>query len=399
MMKFKEVILLKYGELILKGLNKSRFENQLLNDLAKKLKKVGSYKITKAQSTVYVFPQDDDAAEDIARAYEECKKVFGIVALCRACEVEKDMDAILATLPEYIKPKMEKSRTFKVETTRSDKHFPLQSPEISKLCGGAILSRFPHLKVDVENPDVVVRVEIRDFGAYLHCGTEDGAGGMPKGSAGKALLLLSGGIDSPVAGFLTAKRGVTVDAVHFESYPYTSEQAREKVVELANIMCDYMGGMYLNVISVTHIQEEIRDKCREEYFTLILRRFMMRLAQRLALKYDDKGIITGESIGQVASQTHGAMAGPNAGLDKVPAYRPLIAMDIEEIIKISRKIGTYDTSILPYEDCCTVFTPRHPVTNPILENIEKEEQKLDVEALVEEALAGTVKYILGDYQR
>ena len=399
MMKFKEVILLKYGELILKGLNKSRFENQLLNDLAKKIKKVGEYKITKAQSTVYVFPQDEDAADDIGKAYEECKKVFGIVALCRACEVEKDMDVILKTLPEYIKPKMEKSRTFKVETKRSDKHFPLQSPEISKLCGGAILSRFPHLKVDVENPDVVVRVEIRDFGAYLHCGTEDGAGGMPKGSAGKALLLLSGGIDSPVAGFLTAKRGVTVDAVHFESYPYTSEQAREKVIELANIMCDYMGGMYLNVISVTHIQEEIRDKCREEYFTLILRRFMMRLAQRLALKYDDKGIITGESIGQVASQTLGAMAVTNAVLDKVPAYRPLIAMDKEEIIKISRKIGTYDTSILPYEDCCTVFTPRHPVTNPILENIEKEEQKLDIEALVEEAIEGTVKYILGDYQR
>ena len=180
MTDFNEVILLKYGELILKGLNKSRFENQLLNDLAKKIKKVGEYKITKAQSTVYVFPQDEDAAEDIGKAYEECKKVFGIVALCRACEVEKDMDVILKTLPEYIKPKMEKSRTFKVETKRSDKHFPLQSPEISKLCGGAILSRFPHLKVDVENPDVVVRVEIRDFGAYLHCGTEDGAGGMPK---------------------------------------------------------------------------------------------------------------------------------------------------------------------------------------------------------------------------
>ena len=399
MMKFKEVILLKYGELILKGLNKSRFENQLLSDLAKKLKKVGSYKISKAQSTVYVIPEDEESAEDIGVAYAECKKVFGIVALCRACEVEKDMDVILRTLPEYIKPRMEKVRTFKVETKRADKHFPLASPEISKLCGGAILSRFPHLKVDVENPDVVVRVEIRDFGAYLHCGTEEGAGGMPKGSAGKALLLLSGGIDSPVAGFLTAKRGVTVDAVHFESYPYTSEQAREKVIDLANIMTDYLGGMYLNVISVTHIQEEIRDKCREEYFTLILRRFMMRLAERVALKYDDKGIITGESIGQVASQTLGAMAVTNAVLTKVPAYRPLIAMDKEEIIKISRKIGTYDTSILPFEDCCTVFTPRHPVTNPILENIEKEEKKLDVEALIEEALEGTVKYVLGDYKR
>lgn len=396
MMKLKEVILLKYGELILKGLNKSKFEAQMINDLAKKLRKVGDYKISKAQSTVYVFPQDEEAEDCISEAYAECKKVFGIAALCRACEVEKDMEKILKILPDYIAPTMEKCRTFKVESKRSDKHFPLSSPEISRECGGAILSRFHHLKVDVENPDVVVRVEIRDFGAYIHCGTEDGAGGMPKGSAGKALLLLSGGIDSPVAGYMTAKRGVTVDAVHFESYPYTSEQAREKVLDLARIMCDYCGGMFVNVISVTHIQEEIRDKCREEYFTLILRRFMMRLAEKLCQKYGDKGIITGESIGQVASQTLGAMAVTNAAINEVPVYRPLIAMDKEEIIKISRKIGTYDTSILPYEDCCTVFTPRHPVTNPILENIEAEEAKLDVEGLVEEAFAGTVKYVIGE---
>ncbi len=394
MKKFKEVILLKYGELILKGLNKAKFEDQMLADIRRKLKPVGDYRVTKAQSTVYVFPNDEDAADSIEAAYAECKKVFGVAALCRACEVEKDMDVILKTLPDYIAPVMEKCRTFKVESKRSDKHFPLGSPEISRECGGAILARFHHLKVDVENPDVVVRVEIRDFGAYIHCGTEEGAGGMPKGSAGKALLLLSGGIDSPVAGFMTAKRGVTIDAVHFESYPYTSEQAREKVLDLARIMCDYCGSMYVNVISVTHIQEEIRDKCREEYFTLILRRFMMRLAEKLCLKYGDKGIITGESIGQVASQTLGAMAVTNAVLREIPAYRPLIAMDKEEIIKISRKIGTYDTSILPYEDCCTVFTPRHPVTNPVLENIEAEEAKLDVEGLVEEAFAGTVKYTI-----
>lgn len=394
MKEFKEVILLKYGELILKGLNKSKFEGQMINDLSKKLKKVGDYKITKAQSTVYVVPDNLDTAENIGKAYDECKKLFGISALCRACEVEKNMSSIIEALPEYTASKLKHCSTFKVETKRSDKKFPLSSPEISSECGAVLLSKFDNLKVDVENPDVVVRVEIRDFGAYIHCGTEEGAGGMPKGSAGKALLLLSGGIDSPVAGYMTAKRGVTVDAVHFESYPYTSEQAREKVIDLAKTLTDYTGNMYLNVVSVTHIQEEIRDKCREEYFTLILRRFMMRIAERIALKYGDKGIITGESIGQVASQTLGAMAVTNAVLKEIPAYRPLIALDKEEIIKIARKIGTYDTSILPYEDCCTVFTPKHPTTNPILENIEKEEEKLDIEALIDEALNSTVKYCL-----
>ncbi len=394
MTNFKEVILLKYGELILKGLNKSKFEGQMIADISRKLKKVGSFKITKAQSTVYVSPNDEDSAESIGRAFEECKKVFGVAALCRACEVDKDINKILEVVPVYTEAMLRKSRTFKVETKRSDKHFPLNSPQISAECGGALLSRFPHLKVDVENPDVIVRVEIRDFGAYIHCGTEDGAGGMPKGSAGKALLLLSGGIDSPVAGYLTAKRGVTIDAVHFESYPYTSEQAREKVIDLAKIMSDYCGTIYLNVISVTKIQEAIRDNCREEYFTLILRRFMMRLAEKLAIRYADKGIITGESIGQVASQTLGAMAVTNAVLKEIPAYRPLIAMDKEEIVKISRKIGTFETSILPFEDCCTVFTPRHPVTNPVLENIEKEEEKLDIDALVNEAFEERVKYTI-----
>lgn len=393
-MRFNEVILLKYGELILKGLNKARFEGQLLHDLSTKLNKVGSYRILKAQSTVYVKPEDERSLDNIGKAYEECKKVFGIIALCRACEVEKDFEKIKAVLPEYTAARLKKARTFKVESKRSDKTFPLTSPEISAECGGVLLDKFHHLRVNVEEPDVVVRVEVRDFGAYIHCGTEDGAGGMPKGSSGKALLLLSGGIDSPVAGYMTAKRGVTVDAVHFESYPYTSEQAREKVIELAKIMSDYCGQIYLNVISVTHIQEAIRDNCREEYFTLILRRFMMRIAERLALRYSDKGIITGESIGQVASQTLGAMAVTNAVLKELPAYRPLIALDKEEIVKIARKIGTFETSILPYEDCCTVFTPRHPVTNPELCKIEAEEQKLDIEALITEAMESRVKYTI-----
>ncbi len=394
MAQLNEVILLKYGELILKGLNKSKFEGQMLTDISRKLKKIGNYAVRKAQSTVYITPLDDIAMDNLDDAFDACSKVFGIAALCKACETEKDLCKILEIVPEYIKTKISKAKTFKVESKRADKNFPLTSPEISRECGSAILSRFPNLRVDVDNPDVTVRVEIRDFGAYIHCGTQDGAGGMPANSAGKALLLLSGGIDSPVAGYLTAKRGVNIDAVHFESYPYTSEQAREKVIELAEIMSQYCGKIYLNVISVTKIQEAIRDKCREEYFTLILRRFMMRLAEKLALKYDDKGIITGESIGQVASQTLGAMMVTNAVLTKVPAFRPLIALDKEEIVKISRKIGTFDTSILPYEDCCTVFTPRHPVTNPVLAKIEAEEQKLDVEALVDEAFASTKKYII-----
>lgn len=392
MSRFNEVILLKYGELILKGLNKAKFENQMLRDLSAKLRDVGDYKIKKAQSTVYVLPNDENAKDNIDIAYSECKKVFGIAALCKACEVEKDFDKILKILPEYIADRMNKVRTFKVEAKRADKDFPKNSPEISRECGGVILSQFHHLKVDVENPDIIVRVEIRDFAAYIHCGTEEGAGGMPKGSAGKALLLLSGGIDSPVAGYLTAKRGVTIDALHFESYPYTSDMAREKVIDLAKIMSDYCGNFTLNVISVTKIQEEIRDKCREEYFTLILRRFMMRLAQKLALTYGSKGIVTGESIGQVASQTLGAMLVTNAVVTDIPVYRPLVTMDKEEIIKISRKIGTFDTSILPYEDCCTVFTPRHPVTNPVLSKIEQEEAKLNVEQLVNEAFEGRTKY-------
>lgn len=392
MIRFNEVILLKYGELILKGLNKAKFENQMLRDLRSKLSKIADFTIKKAQSTVYVLPNDENARDCIDEAYNECKKVFGIAALCKACEAPKDFDKILEILPEYITPIMNKVRTFKVEAKRSDKDFPKNSPEISRECGGVILSKFHHLKVDVENPDVVVRVEVRDFAAYIHCGTDEGAGGMPKGSAGKALLLLSGGIDSPVAGYLTAKRGVTIDALHFESYPYTSDMAREKVIDLAKIMSDYCGNFTLNVISVTKIQEEIRDKCREEYFTLILRRFMMRLAEKLALTYDSKGIITGESIGQVASQTLCAMLVTNAVVTEVPIYRPLVTMDKEEIIKISRKIGTFDTSILPYEDCCTVFTPRHPVTTPVLSKIEQEEAKLDVEALVNEAFESRTKY-------
>lgn len=381
---FNEVILLKYGELILKGLNKSYFENQLLKDAEEKMKHVGNFEVKRAQSTIYISPLTE--SEDMDKAFEAALRIFGIAAVCRAACVEKNMEVIEEALPLYLSEVLQKAKTFKVEAKRSDKSFPLKSPEISAECGGAILSVYPHLKVDVNNPDVTVRVEIRDFGAYLHSGSVEGAGGMPKGTSGKGLLLLSGGIDSPVAGYLMAKRGVNIEALHFESYPYTSEMARDKVIDLARIMSLHCGDIMVNIVSLTHIQEEIMRNCREEYFTLILRRFMMRIAEKIAVRAKAGAIITGESLAQVASQTMGAIAVTNNVLERIPMFRPLIAMDKEEIVKVARRIGTFETSILPYEDCCTVFTPRHPTTKPVLENIIAEEQKLDVDALVKEAL-------------
>ena len=381
---FNEVILLKYGELILKGLNKSYFENQLLKDAEEKMKHVGKFEVKRAQSTIYISPLTE--SEDMDKAFEAARRIFGIVAVCRAACVEKNMGVIEEALPLYLSETLQKAKTFKVEAKRSDKSFPLKSPEISAECGGAILSAYPHLKVDVNNPNVTVRVEIRDFGAYLHSGAVEGAGGMPKGTSGKGLLLLSGGIDSPVAGYLMAKRGVNIEALHFESYPYTSEMARDKVIDLARIMSLYCGDIMVNIVSLTHIQEEIMRNCREEYFTLILRRFMMRIAEKIAARAKAGALITGESLAQVASQTMSAIAVTNNALERIPMFRPLIAMDKEEIVKVARKIGTFETSILPYEDCCTVFTPRHPTTKPVLENIIAEEQKLDVDDLVKEAL-------------
>lgn len=386
MTEFNEVILLKYGEIVLKGLNKSYFEGLLLTDIKKRLSKLGEFDVKRAQSTVYVIPEDEMAKENFDRAFAECRKVFGIVSCCRAACVDKTMENILELLPLYTDEKLKSVKTFKVEAKRSDKQFPYDSPAISRECGRVLLRRHKHLKVDVKNPDTVVMVEIRDYAAYIHCDAESGEGGLPLGSAGKSLLLLSGGIDSPVAGYRMAKRGITIDALHFESYPYTSVQAREKVIELAQIMTDYCGDINLNIISVTHIQEELKSKCREEYFTLLLRRFMMKIAERVALKYNCGAIITGESVGQVASQTIPALTVTNNAVTQVPVLRPLIADDKEEIVRHARHIGTFETSILPYEDCCTVFTPKHPVTKPILSKILEEEQKVDCEALINEAM-------------
>lgn len=386
MTEYKEILLLKMGEIVLKGLNRSYFESLMIKDVKNRLRGLGKFEYKSVQSVLYVTPADEEAKENLEKAVENATRVFGIMNVCRAAVVEKTVDAVKKACVTYTADELMSAKTFKVETKRSDKSFPLTSPELSKECGGAVLSSFEHISVDVKNPDVVLRVEIRSDNAYVHCNPIQGAGGMPLGSAGKGLLLLSGGIDSPVAGYLCAKRGVTVDALHFESYPYTSERALEKVAELAEAMNDYCGKIRLTVASVTEIQEAIKNNCNEDYFTLLLRRFMMRIAEKIAIKRDCRALITGESLGQVASQTMNALNSTNSVVTQMCVHRPLIAMDKEDIVKLSRKIGTYEISIQPFEDCCTVFTPRHPVTNPRLESILNEESKLDVDALVERAV-------------
>ena len=378
----KEVILCKYGELILKGANRSRFESQLLRELRRRAAHVGDFQIRYAQSTVYIEPQTD--GEDVDEMFEQVKKVFGFASVTRAAACEKNMEAIFAAARAYLPAKLRGYKTFRCEAKRSDKLFSLKSPEIAAEVGGEILEAMPELQVDLTHPEITVRVEIRDRMAYIHAGQERGAGGIPLGSGGKGLLLLSGGIDSPVAGYMMAKRGLFIDALHFESYPYTSEQARQKVLELAHELCEYCREIRVHVISLTHIQEMLRDNCDEEYFTLLLRRFMMELANRVAEEKECKALITGESLGQVASQTMAAICVTDA-IARYPVLRPCIGLDKEEIVERARQIGTFDTSILPYEDCCTVFTPRHPKTRPELSKVEQQEARLDKEALLQEA--------------
>ena len=380
----KEIMLLKYGEIVLKGANRRYFEDVLCRELRYRASFHGNFSITRSQSTIYIEPQDSEA--DFDGMFDAATKTFGIVGVSRCAECEKSMESIKACAREYIPPFLDGVKTFKVECRRSDKRFPLSSPEISAEIGGVILSACPHLRVDVHSPDVVVMVEISEHFAYLHAGQFKGAGGMPVGTSGKGLLLLSGGIDSPVAGFMMAKRGVKIEAIHFESFPYTSELAREKVVRLAEKLSTYAGSIILHVVSLTKIQEELVRACNEDYFTLLLRRYMMTIAERVAKERECGALITGESVGQVASQTMQAI-GVTDNAVNLPVFRPCIGMDKEEIVQISRKIDTYDISIEPYEDCCTVFTPRHPRTKPILEKVLEEEAKLDFGALVEEALA------------
>ena len=380
----KEIILIKNGELALKGLNRSTFEDILIKNIRKRIKPLGEFEYRKEQSTVSVVPMDEYI--DMDEVSDRISRVFGIAAYSRALQVPKEMDVILEQAPEYLAEQLKEARTFKVEGKRSDKKFPLKSPEISAQVGGAILSKFPHLRVDVRNPDILVTIEIREKFAFIRGNQTKGAGGMPTGTAGKASILISGGIDSPVAAYMMAKRGLVLNAIHFASPPYTSPQSEEKVHNLLRKVSKYSGNICLLTVGFTEIQEEIRDKCPEELFTLVMRRFMMRIAQRIAEREDSKALITGESLGQVASQTLNALACTDAVVG-MPVFRPLIGLDKDEIIKVSRKIDTFDISIEPYEDCCTVFTPKHPKTKPQISIIETAEQALDVEGLIERALA------------
>ncbi len=381
----KEVILIKNGELALKGLNRSTFEEVLIKNLRWRLKPLGAFTFRKAQSTIYIEPQDESVDWD--EVSERVAKVFGLSAFSRARVVDKDLTAICEAAATYLSEALEDAKTFKVEAKRADKRFPLTSPQLCAQVGEYLLERYPHLTVDVHTPEVTVWVEIRDFAAYVHGPQLPGAGGMPVGTGGKAAILLSGGIDSPVAAYMMAKRGIELAAVHFASPPYTSERAELKVKTLLQQVGEYAGHTTLYIVPFTRIQEEIGKHCPEELFTLIMRRFMMKIASRIA---EDKGcgaLITGESVGQVASQTIGAIQCTDA-VATLPVFRPVIGMDKEEIIAIARRIGTFETSIQPYEDCCTVFTPRHPRTRPRVEELEQAEQKLPVDELIEEAIAG-----------
>ena len=388
----KEILLCKCGELVLKGLNRHKFEDRLKKTLYWRLKKIGEFDIHACQSTVYVEPRSE--GEDMAAALAACSRIFGIVGVARAVVCEKNIEDIKQKAGDYLKDALAAVRTYKVETRRADKRFPLTSPEISREVGGYLSDRYPHLQAQMEEPQLTVKVEVREEYAYVSAGVTAGAGCLPTGTSGKGMLLLSGGIDSPVAGWMMAKRGMELAGVHFFSYPYTSMEARQKVLDLAEVLTHWAGRMTVTVVPFTHIQTEIRDKCREDYFTLIMRRMMMRLAQRTAEKQDCQCLITGESLAQVASQTVQALNVTNA-VCQMPVLRPVIGMDKEEIVSVARRIGTMDISILPYEDCCTVFTPKHPQTKPALDKAEEEERKLDVEALIDEALAGVEIITIG----
>ena len=378
------IVLVRYGEIILKGMNRPVFESLLVKNIKKALKDECPLNIHWAQATIYIEPEDDSCVESIV---EKLKRVFGIVSIVVAYPAAKDIDELEQTLADNFSAELSAASTFKVIAKRSDKTFHMTSPQICEEIGGRLLERFPNLSVDVHSPEVNVYVEIRETG-YVHLDRISGAGGMPSGSNGKAMLLLSGGIDSPVAGYMIGKRGVQLEAIHFFSYPYTSDRAKDKVLKLGKIIAGYTGSLKVHIVPFTDIQLQIRDKCPEEHLTLVMRRFMMQISQRIAEKRGCAALITGESIGQVASQTMGALAVTDDAVT-MPVFRPLIGMDKEEIVEISRKIDTYETSILPYEDCCTVFTPRHPSTKPKLAKVLLSQNQLDIERLIDEAVEGT----------
>ncbi|MCX4355050.1 MAG: tRNA 4-thiouridine(8) synthase ThiI [Oscillospiraceae bacterium] len=380
----KEIILAKYGEIALKGENKNTFEDMLLRNIKRRLKKVGRFDYSRKQSTIYIEPSEDGA--DIDEAVRRLKNVFGIGAIQKCAVFPKDFSAVVQNLGEYLADALEGAKTFKIEAKRSDKTFPMKSPEIQQQLGDAVLDAFPHLGVDVHNPEVTVRLEIRDNGAYLSAERIIGAGGMPVGSSGKALLMLSGGIDSPVAGYMMAKRGLVVDCIHYVSPPYTSERARLKVEKLCEEMTEFCGDIIFYCVPFTEIQEALRDNCPEQYFTVLMRRLMVKIANKICERDGYGAIITGESLAQVASQTLPALYCTNAAAE-FPVFRPVIGMDKIEITEISRKIGTYETSIMPYEDCCTVFSPKHPRTKPKFDEVIDAESSFDFDKMIDEAVA------------
>ena len=380
-----EMILLKLGELVLKGLNRRSFEDKLQANICRRLRPLGQFRVYTRQSTTYVEPMDDSC--DMDGAWEALKKVFGVVGLSRARACDKDKDAILAATREYLGDRLAAASTFKVETKRADKSFPMTSIQLSQYVGGELDDLYPDLKVDVHHPELTVHIEIRDYAAFVHADPDPGAGGLPVGINGRAVSLLSGGIDSPVASWMIAKRGVALEMVHFYSYPYTSPEAKDKVLELARLLTPWTGRLTVHVVPFTAIQEELRRSCPEELFTVIMRRFMMRIAQEVARRCGAKALVTGECLGQVASPTMDAMLVTGAVVD-LPILRPVVGMDKEEIVQIARKIGTFETSILPYEDCCTVFTPRHPRLRPLPGEVEFAEEKLDIQALIQAAVDG-----------
>jgi thiamine biosynthesis protein ThiI len=388
----QEIILLKLGELVLKGGNRHSFEEKLMSNAKRRLKPFGKFKVYTRQSTTYVEPQEETC--DLEGAYGAMKMLFGAVGVTRAHACEKDKDAMLATAKTYLDAQLRGAKSFKVESKRADKSFPLTSIQLSQYVGGELHDAYPHLTADMHHPDVTVNLEVRDFAAYVHADPEPGAGGLPVGMGGKAVSLLSGGIDSPVASWMMAKRGLCLEMVHFFSYPYTSEEAKQKVLDLAKILTPWTGRLVVHVVPFTAIQEELRRSCPEELFTILMRRFMMRISAEVARRTGAGALVTGESLGQVASQTTAAMACTGA-VCTLPVFRPLIGMDKEEIVRIARKIDTLDTSILPYEDCCTVFTPKHPRTKPRLEEVVEAEQALDVDALVAEAVEGIERVPIG----
>ena len=386
-----EIFLLKMGEMVLKGLNRRTFEERLMGNARRRLQKYGKFRIYSRQSITYVEPKEPGC--DMDGAFATLSRLFGVVGLSRAKACEKTPEAILETAKTYLHDDLMAARTFKVESKRSDKTFPLTSIQLSQYVGGELNEAFPHIQADMHHPELTVHVEVRDFAAYVHGDPAPGTGGLPVGVGGKAVSLLSGGIDSPVASWMMAKRGVALEMVHFFSYPYTSPEAKDKVLTLAQLLTPWCGRLTVHVVPFTKIQEQLRLHCPEALFTLLMRRFMMRISERVAQRVGAHGLITGESLGQVASQTMEAMA-VTGQVCTLPVFRPLVGMDKEEIVRTARKIGTFETSILPYEDCCTVFTPRHPKTHPKLEEITEAEAALDIEALVEEAVQGIERVVL-----